>query len=31
MFAGRITRELARGWRDNELVAAMEGVDRDHV
>jgi simple sugar transport system ATP-binding protein len=31
MFAGRIARELARGWRDNELVAAMEGLDHDHV
>jgi simple sugar transport system ATP-binding protein len=31
MFAGRIVRELPRGWRDNEMVAAMEGIDRDHV
>jgi simple sugar transport system ATP-binding protein len=27
MFQGRIVRELASGWRDNELVAAMEGMD----
>jgi simple sugar transport system ATP-binding protein len=31
MFQGRVTRELARGWRDNDLVAAMEGIDLDHV
>ena len=28
MFAGRITREFGRPRDDNELVAAMEGVDR---
>lgn len=27
MFQGAITRELAGGWRDNDLVAAMEGLD----
>jgi simple sugar transport system ATP-binding protein len=27
MFQGRIVRELRSGWRDNELVAAMEGMD----
>jgi simple sugar transport system ATP-binding protein len=31
MFQGRVTREVARGWNDNDLVAAMEGVDLDHV
>jgi simple sugar transport system ATP-binding protein len=31
MFHGRVTREVARGWKDNDLVAAMEGVDLDHV
>ncbi|MFB9239454.1 sugar ABC transporter ATP-binding protein [Plantactinospora siamensis] len=31
MFAGRVVAELARGWRDNDLVAAMEGVELDHV
>jgi simple sugar transport system ATP-binding protein len=29
MFHGRLVRELPRGWRDNDLVAAMEGVDQD--
>jgi simple sugar transport system ATP-binding protein len=27
MFQGRIVRELPGGWRDNDLVAAMEGMD----
>ncbi|MGC4888264.1 sugar ABC transporter ATP-binding protein [Micromonospora sp. DT227] len=31
MFAGRVIRELAHGWPDNELVAAMEGVDLHHA
>ncbi|GAB3845284.1 sugar ABC transporter ATP-binding protein [Dactylosporangium cerinum] len=31
MFRGRVTGEKASGWTDNELVAAMEGVDVDHV
>jgi simple sugar transport system ATP-binding protein len=31
MFQGRVTRTVARGWSDNELVAAMEGVELDHV
>jgi len=31
MFQGRLTREIARGWNDNDLVAAMEGIDLDHV
>jgi simple sugar transport system ATP-binding protein len=31
MFRGRVVTELAHGWGDNELVAAMEGVDLDHV
>jgi simple sugar transport system ATP-binding protein len=26
MFRGRIVREFAGGWRDNELVSAMEGI-----
>ncbi|MFI7025002.1 sugar ABC transporter ATP-binding protein [Micromonospora sp. NPDC049900] len=31
MFQGRVVGEMARGWRDNDLVAAMEGVDLHHV
>ena len=31
MFQGRVVGEKAHGWSDNELVAAMEGVDLDHV
>jgi simple sugar transport system ATP-binding protein len=31
MFQGRVTREVGRGWRDNDLVAAMEGVEFDHA
>jgi simple sugar transport system ATP-binding protein len=31
MFQGRVVREVVHGWRDEDLVAAMEGVDRDHV
>ncbi|NES37392.1 sugar ABC transporter ATP-binding protein [Micromonospora sp. PPF5-17] len=31
MFSGRIVREMPRGWRDADLVAAMEGVDVGHV
>ncbi|MFE4634956.1 sugar ABC transporter ATP-binding protein [Streptomyces sp. NPDC056773] len=27
MFQGRVTAEIARGWHDHDLVAAMEGVD----
>jgi simple sugar transport system ATP-binding protein len=27
MFQGRIVASFTRGWADNELVAAMEGVD----
>ncbi|MER6286084.1 sugar ABC transporter ATP-binding protein [Streptomyces sviceus] len=27
MFQGRVTTEMARGWHDHDLVAAMEGVD----
>jgi simple sugar transport system ATP-binding protein len=30
MFQGRVTGEHPRGWRDNDLVAAMEGVELDH-
>ncbi|GAA1558885.1 sugar ABC transporter ATP-binding protein [Dactylosporangium maewongense] len=30
MFRGRVVGEKAHGWTDNELVAAMEGVDVDH-
>ena len=29
MFQGRGVAEMARGWNDNDLVAAMEGVDLD--
>lgn len=31
MFQGRVVAELAHGWSDNDLVAAMEGVDLHHV
>ncbi|NGM13197.1 sugar ABC transporter ATP-binding protein [Verrucosispora sp. WMMA2044] len=31
MFQGRVVREMSHGWSDNELVAAMEGVDLHHV
>lgn len=31
MFQGRVVGEHGRGWSDNDLVAAMEGVDLDHV
>ncbi|GAA1029130.1 sugar ABC transporter ATP-binding protein [Virgisporangium ochraceum] len=31
MFRGRVVAEKPDGWSDNELVAAMEGVDLDHV
>lgn len=31
MFQGRVTGERTHGWTDNDLVAAMEGVDLDHV
>ena len=31
MFQDRLIGEYARGWRDNELVAAMEGVQLDNV
>ncbi|WP_410812725.1 sugar ABC transporter ATP-binding protein [Micromonospora sp. 067-2] len=31
MVQGSVVREMPRGWRDNDLVAAMEGVDADHV
>ncbi|WP_426513658.1 sugar ABC transporter ATP-binding protein [Dactylosporangium sp. McL0621] len=31
MFRGRVVAELESGWADNDLVAAMEGVDLDHV
>ncbi|MCP9211545.1 sugar ABC transporter ATP-binding protein [Streptomyces cucumeris] len=29
MFQGRVTSEITRGWHDHDLVAAMEGVDRN--
>ncbi|POX45294.1 sugar ABC transporter ATP-binding protein [Streptomyces sp. Ru72] len=29
MFQGRVTTEIARGWHDHDLVAAMEGVELD--
>ncbi|GIJ80720.1 simple sugar transport system ATP-binding protein [Micromonospora phaseoli] len=31
MFQGRVVHETAQGWSDNDLVAAMEGVDLHHV
>jgi simple sugar transport system ATP-binding protein len=31
MFQGRVVDEKAHGWTDNDIVAAMEGVDLDHV
>ncbi|WP_328345926.1 sugar ABC transporter ATP-binding protein [Micromonospora sp. NBC_00421] len=31
MFQGRVVGEMAHGWSDNDLVAAMEGVDLHHV
>ena len=31
MFRGRVVSEHAHGWSDNDLVAAMEGVDLRHV
>jgi simple sugar transport system ATP-binding protein len=31
MFQGRLVGEKAHGWSDNDLVAAMEGVDLGHV
>ncbi|MEV0941550.1 sugar ABC transporter ATP-binding protein [Micromonospora wenchangensis] len=31
MFQGRVVAEMAHGWSDNDLVAAMEGVDLHHV
>jgi simple sugar transport system ATP-binding protein len=31
MFRGRVVAEKPDGWSDNELVAAMEGVDLGHV
>jgi simple sugar transport system ATP-binding protein len=31
MFQGRVAGEYPRGWRDNDLVAAMEGVELDNV
>jgi simple sugar transport system ATP-binding protein len=29
MFQGRLVAEMASGWHDHDLVAAMEGVDLD--
>jgi simple sugar transport system ATP-binding protein len=31
MFHGRAVAEMPRGWRDNDLVAVMEGIDIPHV
>jgi simple sugar transport system ATP-binding protein len=31
MFQGRVVAEHTHGWSDRDLVAAMEGVDLDHV
>ncbi|MGC9665377.1 sugar ABC transporter ATP-binding protein [Planosporangium sp. 12N6] len=30
LFQGRLVGEFSRGWRDDDMVAAMEGVDLDH-
>jgi simple sugar transport system ATP-binding protein len=31
MFQGRVTNEFASGWSDRDLIAAIEGVEHDHV
>jgi simple sugar transport system ATP-binding protein len=31
LFQGRLVAEMARGWRDNDMVAAMEGVTLDRL
>jgi len=31
MFQGRITNEFASGWSERDLIAAIEGVEHDHV
>jgi len=31
MFQGRLTNEFASGWSDHDLIAAIEGVEHDHV
>jgi hypothetical protein len=31
MFQGRLIGEMPAGWRDNDLVGAMEGLGFDHV
>jgi hypothetical protein len=30
MFKGRIVDELARGWDDRRMVAAIEGLSGEH-
>jgi simple sugar transport system ATP-binding protein len=27
MFHGRVVKDVPRGWSENDLVAAMEGID----
>jgi simple sugar transport system ATP-binding protein len=31
LFQGRLVAEMPRGWRDNDMVAAMEGVSLDRL
>jgi simple sugar transport system ATP-binding protein len=31
MFQGRVTDEFASGWSERDLIAAIEGVEHDHV
>jgi hypothetical protein len=31
MVAGRLMAEMDSGWRDAELVAAMEGINLEHT
>jgi simple sugar transport system ATP-binding protein len=29
LFHGQVVREFARGWRDQELIAAIEGMSSE--
>jgi simple sugar transport system ATP-binding protein len=31
LFQGRLVADMPRGWRDNDMVAAMEGVSLDRL
>jgi simple sugar transport system ATP-binding protein len=31
LFQGRLVTQMSRGWRDNDIVAAMEGVSLDRL